>query len=206
MLAPASLNSRALFLYSMKRVIKFLVKVIVIVIVADAVFVWAFPNTDLPDKDEPADAVIVLGAAPNSPAIRNRASLGYQLYTDGQAKAVILSGGKTSSKDESEAMNMARFLTKDKPASAPLVLEEKSANTYENLKNSKQLVPDADSVIIVSDSYHLPRAFLVAKSLGFEDVYWDSPKSDYYKSSELWWYYAREVVAVLAYTPRLLHW
>lgn len=188
-----------------KRLINIVIKLVVLLVLADAVFVWAFPNTDLPPQDKPADAVIVLGAAPNSPAIRNRARLGYLLYTDGLAKAIILTGGKTSSKDESEAMNMARFLTSEEPATAPLVLEEQSANTFENLRNSKQLVPTADSIIIVSDSYHLPRAFLTAKSLGFSDVYWDSPNSDYYGSRELAWYYIREVVAIIAYLPKLLH-
>lgn len=174
------------------------------ILVADAAFVLVFPRTHLPREGSPADLVVVLGAAPNSPAIRNRASLGYDLYTEGQAQQLVLTGGITSVRDESEAMNMARYLLKSRQATGHIVLEERSANTFENLTNTQQLVPRAESLLIVSDAYHVPRAFLIAKRLGFRDVYWDSPDSGYYKRSELIWYYGREMAAILAYIPHFI--
>lgn len=189
----------------LKRLITFLLVVIAVIAAVDAAMVLGFSQQSLPSKEKPADAVIVLGAAPNSPAIRNRASKGVELYNAGLAKAIILTGGNTSSKDESEAMNMARFLMKgEKSTAVPLLLEEHSANTYENLANSRELIPGAKSILIVSDTYHQARAFLIAKRLGFADVYWASPPSDYYRPKELAWYYGREMVAILAYIPRLV--
>lgn len=176
-----------------------------LVVVVDVVFVVGFPRESLPSVSEPADAVVVLGAAPNSPAIRNRATQGRAVYDRGYAKAMVLTGGNTSSKDESEAMNMARFLQAQSGPGLPLVLEERSTNTYENLRNTRELVPDADSIVVVSDTYHIPRAFVTAKSLGFADVYWSSPDSGYYRPSELAWYYIREMVALISYIPRFLH-
>ncbi len=187
-----------------KRIFRIVIKLVILIVLVDAVFVWAFPNTHLPSKDRPSDAVVVLGAAPNSPAIRNRADLGKKLYLEGLAETIILTGGVTSSKDESEAKNMARFLSKNASTSLPLVLEESSTNTFENLENSQGLVPQLSSIIIVSDTYHLPRAFLIAKRLGYRDVYWASPDSSYYRPSELAWYYLREMVAIIAYVPRFL--
>lgn len=187
-----------------KRLVKHIFILAVAIIICDAVFVLGFPKKQLPKAGERVDAVVVLGAAPNSPAIRNRAELGRRLYEQGLAKAIILTGGVTSSKDESEAKNMARFLSKNTSTTLPLVLEEHSVNTFENLENSKGLVPGVSTIIIVSDSYHLPRAFLIAKRLGYKDVYWASPDSGYYRPSELAWYYAREMVAIVAYLPRLL--
>lgn len=186
-----------------KKAAHWLIRIILLVFLADAVFVLVFPRTSLPQTGEKADAVVVLGAAPNSPAIHNRALKGYQLYNEGRARQLVLSGGVTSNLDESEAQNMNRFLQKQGlPVQA--VLEQKSTNTLENLENSRRLLPEAGSVIVVSDVYHLPRAFLVAKAVGFARVYWDAPSSNYYKASELMWYYGREVVAILAYIPKLL--
>ncbi len=187
-----------------KRLLKIGVFCIVLVLVVDGLFVTLFPRKSLPPSDYPADAIVVLGAAPNSPAIRNRASKGLELYYAGQAKQLILTGGNTSSRDESEAMNMSRFLARIETTAVPTTLEERSTNTFENLENSRTLVPSAKRIIIVSDTYHLPRAFLIAKRLGFKDVYWESPSSNYYKPSELAWYYGREMVAVLAYMPKFI--
>ena len=187
-----------------KRLVKYICVFIVAIIVCDGAFVLGFPKERLPKVGDKVDAVVVLGAAPNSPAIRNRAELGREVYEAGLAKTIVLTGGVTSSKDESEAKNMARFLSKNTSTTLPLVLEEHSVNTFENLENSKGLVPGVSSIIIVSDAYHLPRAFLIAKRLGYKDVYWDSPDSGYYRPSELAWYYAREMVAIVAYVPKFL--
>ncbi len=176
-----------------------------LLLVVDVAFVVGFPKESLPPAAKPADAVVVLGAAPNSPAIRNRATQGRGVYNEGYAKVIVLTGGNTSSKDESEAMNMARFLQARFGQSLPLVLEERSTNTYENLRNAHALVPNADSIVVVSDTYHVPRAFLTAKSLGFADVYWSSPDSSYYRPAELAWYYLREMVALVSYIPKWLH-
>lgn len=188
----------------LKRLLKCIAYIIVLVLLVDGLFVTLFPRKSLPPTDYPADAIIVLGAAPNSPAIRNRASKGLELYYAGQAQQLILTGGNTSSRDESEAMNMNRFLARIETTAVPTTLEERSTNTFENLQNSRALVPEAKRIIIVSDTYHLPRAFLIAKRLGYVDVYWESPSSNYYRPSELVWYYGREMAAILAYIPKFV--
>lgn len=195
--------SKLLFL--LKKLAQIIVVAIVVLAMADVLCVLAFPQESLPPVSRPADAVIVLGAAPNSPAIRNRVLAGYAIYASGRAQAMILTGGNTSSKDESEAMNMARYIQAQEGEGLPLVLEERSTNTYENLRYAQQLVPTARRIVIVSDTYHTPRAFITAKSLGFEDVYWSSPDSSYYRRSELVWYYMREMVAMVSYIPKWLH-
>ncbi len=188
----------------LKRLLKCIAYIIVLVLAVDGLFVTLFPRKSLPPTDYPADAIIVLGAAPNSPAIRNRASKGLELYYAGQAQQLILTGGNTSSRDESEAMNMNRFLARIETTAVRTTLEERSTNTFENLQNSRTLVPEAKRIIIVSDTYHLPRAFLIAKRLGYVDVYWESPNSNYYRPSELVWYYGREMAAILAYIPKFV--
>ncbi len=188
----------------LKRLCLTVAAIVLLGVVADSVFVLGFPMQSLPSVGEPVDAVVVLGAAPNSPAIRNRVMQGYAVYAGGYAKTIVLTGGNTSRKDESEAMNMARYLQAQKGSGLPLVLEERSTNTYENLLFAKVLIPDARRIAIVSDTYHTPRAFVTAKSLGFDDVYWSSPGSGYYRPGELVWYYLREMVAMVSYVPKWL--
>lgn len=175
------------------------------VVLFDVGFILAFPRESLPRTGEPADAVVVLGAAPNSPAIRNRVTQGYTVYAAGEARLIVLTGGNTSSRDESEAMNMARYVQSRVGGGLPLVLEERSTNTYENLRFTRELLPEAKRIVVVSDTYHTPRAFVTAKSLGFTDVYWSSPDNGYYRGSELAWYYIREMVALVSYVPKWLH-
>jgi uncharacterized SAM-binding protein YcdF (DUF218 family) len=188
----------------LKRACKIFGLLALCILTADAAFVFAFPRTHLPPAGTSADVVVVLGAAPNSPAIRSRASRGYDLYAEGKGKQLVLTGGITSVHDESEAMNMARYLLKNHQATGHIILEEHSTNTFENLQNTEALVPKAQSILIVSDAYHVPRAYLIARRLGFGPVYWDSPDSSYYKPAELIWYYGREMAALLAYIPHFI--
>ncbi len=151
-----------------------------------------------------ADAIIVLGAAINTPALYNRSLEGLRLYELGDAKVIVLSGGRISDKDISEAGYMQKTILANAHSGASLILEDQSHNTYENLTNTKEKIGQGKSVIIVSDEYHLARAVIMAKRLGFGPIYWSSPKPTYYKTSELAFYYLRELVAMFDYVPKFI--
>lgn len=175
----------------------------------------------LPEK---VDAGIILGAAINSPALYNRTMHGLNFLETGKFKTLVLSGGKISDSDISEAGYMRKVILKnlsDRPPLTPsfdklrtgslkgggydkLILEESSRNTFENIRNSKEKIPDAQSVVLVSDEYHLARASLLAWRLGFKQVYWSAPESSFYPKIEIYFHYFREAVALLAYLPRFL--
>ncbi len=84
------------------------------------------------------------------------------------------------------------------------VLEDESHNTYENIHNAKLKLANKDSVIIVSDEFHLARAVLLAKRAGFKTVYWSAPMPNYYKAGELRHYYFREFAAMISYIPKFI--
>lgn len=180
-----------------------------------------------------ADAIIVLGAAISTPAATQRSLQGLKLYNQGDAPEIILSGGQDYPKSVSEAQYMANVITKavngsstlsvasdaTSPPSAaakamadmegekalpPMILEDQSHSTFENLANSKKLAPNVKSLIIVSDEFHIARAVLVAKREGFGPVYWSSPASSYYSPSELAFYYLREALAMVDYLPKFV--
>lgn len=99
---------------------------------------------------------------------------------------------------------MQRILDQNTSHPLNLILDEEAGTTYENIKNAREKLPNASSIIIVSDSYHLARSVIMAKSLGFKKVYYSSPDSGYYKSSELLFYYTREMAAMVSYLPKFL--
>jgi uncharacterized SAM-binding protein YcdF (DUF218 family) len=154
---------------------------------------------------ERADAVIVLGAAINTPALYERAKRGLELYEEGKADTMVLSGGRISDSDISEAQYMEKVIQGNTTQPVRYILEENSHSTYDNIYNSKAKLSDtADSVIIVSDEFHLARAVLLAKRAGFEKVYWSAPEPFYYSHQNLRFYYTREFFAMLSYIPRFL--
>ncbi len=183
--------------------LKVLIVVIIIGLVADATFITLISKWR-PEIKEPADAVIILGAAINTPALKNRTLEGLRLYEEGKAQQLILSGGKISDSDISEAEYMARILRGYSEKDPNYLIEDMSHNTYENMRNSKAKLGDRDSIIIVSDEFHLARAVLLAKRMGFEKVNWSSPEPSYYSAAELRFYYFREFLAMINYIPKFI--
>ncbi len=93
-------------------------------------------------KPQPADVIIVLGAAvwPGgpSPALQARVNHAVQLYDEGYADRLILSGGLGEHPPtEAEAMAVAA-MDRDVAENA-LYLEKEARNTWENLQYSKKL-------------------------------------------------------------------
>lgn len=154
-----------------------------------------------------ADAVLVLGAKVGTPALTERTLKGLTYYNEGKTKTIVLSGGQGPGEpvSEAEAMKLVVSDASTKTEAAPTVmLEQESTSTVENIYHAKSLVPDAQSIVLVSDEYHLARAVLIAKNAGFREVSWDAPEPGYYPTRDLIYYYLREVVAVLAYLPQLI--
>lgn len=190
----------------LKKIAIAIIGFLALLLFADVALVWGMAHYKPKIKD--ADAIIVLGAAINTPALKNRTLKGLELYEAGKAGLMVLSGGKISDADISEAEFMAKVINKKSQEDVQYVLEEQSHNTYENIKNSKvklaEIAPDADSVVVVSDAFHLARAVLMAKRAGFETVYWQAPSSGYYQRPELRFYYVREFAAMISYIPKFI--
>ena len=152
-----------------------------------------------------ADAIIILGAAINTPALYNRSLQGLRLYEQGDADVLVLSGGVDYPKSIPEAKYMENVIVAHTSSSPVLYLEDKSQSTFENIGFSKRLIPNAHSVIIVSDNYHLARGVITAKAAGFSPVYWSSPDSSkYYPKGELFYHYLREALALIDYVPKFV--
>ncbi len=151
-----------------------------------------------------ADAIVVLGAAINTPALYNRTLEGLELYNQGKANVLVLTGGVDYPKSIPEAVYMQNVIRQNASTVPPLILEKNANSTYGNIVNSKVLIPGAKSLIIVSDDFHLARAVLMAKREGFGPIYWSSPNPFYYTKPELAFYFMREMFAMIDYIPKFI--
>lgn len=169
--------------------------------------IYAVAKTE--SQFEKADAAIILGAAINTPALTNRTTEALSLYEQDKVDLLVLSGGKISESDISEAEYMEKVIKRYSGEPVEYILEEGSHNTYENIRNSKQKLADVglgtdSSIVIVSDEFHLARGVLLAKRAGFETVYWSAPEPEYYSQEDLRFYYIREFFAMINYVPKFI--
>jgi uncharacterized SAM-binding protein YcdF (DUF218 family) len=134
---------------------------------------YAFIYDHLPVRRN-ADFVIVLGSGLRGsevpPLLASRLERGRAVYESvarrGHNPALVVSGGKGSNEQVSEAAAMADYLiARDFPADR-ILREDQSRTTEENLINSKELMPAGSSCIIVTSSFHVFRAAMIARRAG----------------------------------------
>lgn len=125
----------------------------------------------MPARDE-ARAILILGAAvwpgaEASPTLSRRTATAADLWHSGVACVIVPCGG-VGRHPPSEAKVMQRLLLQADVPPGAIHLEDKSKNTVENIAFAKRILDrmDIQSVIIVSDAYHLPRARLLARRAG----------------------------------------
>jgi uncharacterized SAM-binding protein YcdF (DUF218 family) len=118
-----------------------------------------------------SDAIIVLGAEVRgvepSPALAERCEWAYELYEQGYAPKLILSGAQGNGRI-SEAQAMKNVLEKRGVPAAAMLLEEGSHSTRENLANSQAIMQreGLKTAIIATHRFHQKRAALLAEQLG----------------------------------------
>jgi len=158
------------------------------------------------DGGRQADVILVLGSAvwPNeqpSPSLRARMNRAIDLYRDGYAPYLILSGGLGRYPPE-EAEVMRRLALEAGIPQEVLLLDKEAHSTWESIVKTEEILEEKGwgSVLIVSDPFHIYRALLMAQDAGL--VAYGSPALDsptytvparraFYTSREvlaLWWY------------------
>jgi uncharacterized SAM-binding protein YcdF (DUF218 family) len=184
------------------RICKYIAIAIFSILLSDIIVVVFFSVYRPPVTK--ADAIVVLGAAINTQEIYNRSLEGLKLYQAGDAPVIVLSGGQDFPRAQTEADFMENIIKANSATSVPLILEDQSHSTYDNIKNTKAKIGADKTVIIVSDDFHLARGVLMAAREGLHPVYWNSPKPSYYTKPELAFYYGREFLAMIAYIPKFI--
>lgn len=122
-----------------------------------------------------ADYVIVLGAqwkaTGPSEVLRRRLVRAADYLSGNPDTKVIVSGGQGDNEIMSEAAGMRDFLVTMGIEEERILVEDQSSNTYENLVYSGRLLDrQQDSVVIVTNNFHMFRALSIAEKQGYAHV------------------------------------
>ena len=133
--------------------------------------IWDQGNQDDP---RPADAIVVLGAAQYngvpSPIYRARLDHAIDLFEEGLAPALVMTGGKLPGDKTTEAEAGRRYaMSKGVPEDAILV-EDHGRTTLESLRTVSRMLTERGlhSAVFVSDRTHMLRVLRIAHDEGLE--------------------------------------
>lgn len=122
-----------------------------------------------------AEYAIVLGAQVRgsvpSKTLYMRIKAAYTYLDKNPSTKVICSGGKGTGENLSEAFAMKKELVSMGIDESRILLEDKSTNTVENLKNSMKIIGNSNtSVVIITSNFHCYRAYKLAEKIGYQNV------------------------------------
>lgn len=139
-----------------------------------AMLVWTFlwPDPDI-STIGPADAIICLGGGMDArgvlaPSTLKRVDRCVDLHKANLAPAIIFTGGAAAPNGPSAGSQMGRYaLSLGLPAHAA-IQEQRAQSTLQNALFSYQLLPNPTRLIVVTEAFHLPRAWASLKWAAWE--------------------------------------
>ncbi|PWD81733.1 YdcF family protein [Ignatzschineria ureiclastica] len=123
-----------------------------------------------------ADTILILGTgvegSPTMPNQRLKSRLDAALdYWRAHPNAQIIStGGQNQQTNKSEAKVMQEYLMANGVPEAKITLEEDSTRIAHQFINSSALQPFGKKVVVVTNDYQLPRAMMLAKRSGLDNI------------------------------------
>ncbi|MCW8444405.1 YdcF family protein [Fluoribacter gormanii] len=179
------------------------------IILYSFVAVYVIKNAEKDEKKH-ADVILVLGAKAYRHNSYNlclvaRVKHAVDLYRANFAPKLLFSGGTDTEDGANEARTMKKIALSLGVPKEDILLESASTSTYENLLFSKKLLQEKQlqSIILVTEPFHAPRAILVAQKLGLE--VFSSPavqSACWTKNKYLSRYFLKEPLAIIFYKMR----
>jgi len=131
-----------------------------------------------------AEAIVVLGGgtkppAPPRPGVDlgeggDRIFYGAQLYREGKAPKLILSGGRIGwqGSQQPESEDMAEIATLLGVPPEDILQDSTSLNTYQNAVNVKEILEteDIQKILLVTSAMHMPRALAIFRHQDIEAI------------------------------------
>ena len=140
-----------------------------------------------PEEIPPANIMVVLGGG-TEPATSPRTTVelngagdrviyAAQLYQEGKAGQILLSGGGIEWQDSGSttpADDMATILLQLGVPQEALIIENESRNTYENALYTRELLDEQETevgpILLVTSAMHMPRAVALFEKQGLEVI------------------------------------
>ncbi len=190
------------FFFKTYKVIKILLCILVTCFIAIESVIIGYPKYN----DKKDDYIIVLGAGLDNGKTPNlilseRLDAAIKSEEENPEQYIVVSGGQGDDEEVPEAQAMSEYLQEKGISKDKIILEDKSRDTNENLKFSKEKIEEHSSkpisevsVKIVTTDYHAFRSSILAKKNGYENF-------DNYSSTMVWYFipstYIREAVAIV---------
>ena len=161
------------------------------------------------DEAVQSDAIVVLGAAQwngrPSDVLESRLVQALALYDDGYAPLIVVTGGKMEGDAFTEAETSRNYLVDHGVPGSAILMEDESRDTWASMQGVHEVLKGTDvkSLLIVSDGFHLFRAELMARSLGYtvhSSAATTSPIKEW--SSTEFSYVIREAGGVIVFLPK----
>ena len=149
------------------------------------------------------DYVVVLGAGligeRVTPLLASRIRKGIKVYKDNPGSKLIMSGGQGPDEVVSEAFAMKNYALEQGVDEKDIILEDKSTSTEENIIFSKKFIPVDKSFAVVTNYYHVYRALIQARTLGFRCIGYGAPTKFYFTLNA----FIREFIGYLYFKRRI---
>jgi uncharacterized SAM-binding protein YcdF (DUF218 family) len=149
------------------------------IVIAGVFLILAIYQQARTDSTRPAQAIVVLGTAQYNgwpgPVFQARLDRALELWHEGYAPLIVVTGGKMPGDGFTEAEAAWNYLTEAGVPSETIVSENAASDTWESMQGvAAQLRPlGVETVIVVSDGFHLFRSRLMARDVGLRA--WGSP-------------------------------
>lgn len=190
------------FSFKLYRIIKIILFISLVCFIGIESAIISYPK----NNEKKDDYAIVLGAGLDNGRTPNlilseRLDAAIECEEDNPNQYIVLSGGQGSDEYVSEAQAMSEYLQEKGIDKEKIILEDRSRNTDENIKFSKEKIEeysgksiDKVNVKIITTDYHAFRSNILAKKNGYVNF-------DNYSSSTVWYFipstYIREAFGVV---------
>ena len=159
------------------------------------------------------DYIVVLGAGlidglRPTKILANRLDKAIRVFNKSVSSCyIVVSGGQGADEKVSEAEAMHTYLIDKGIKNHQIILEDKSVNTFENIRNSFEIIKRRGGrmrIAVVTSNFHVYRALLLCRSLNIPAIGIGAPIAFYFWPSAM----IREYVALCKYylKPYLFGW
>lgn len=176
-------------------IILFLLLIIPRLITLRIVNDWIYPLEESPEK--PAAVVFGAGLNPNgtpTTVLRDRVFTAAQLYKQGKVEKILMSGDNRFI-DYNEPGAMKSYALELNIPEDDIILDFAGRRTYDTCYRAGKIF-QVNDVILVTQSFHLPRALFICNSLGIQAVGVSADQRTYQRESLFFWN-LREIAATL---------
>ncbi len=149
---------------------------LVLVIAYPAYTAFRVWRASMLDQAQPADAIVVLGAAQYngrpSPVLQARLDHAANLWQRKLAPRIVVTGGRVEGDAQTEAAASAGYLARRGVPDNAVLREVQGRTSWQSLQAAARFMRqrDIEKVILVSDPFHSARVATMAEELGLEPL------------------------------------